>query len=173
MELDREHLQNNKTIDMRKILFALFIVITSFLISCKKTLNPGETASVKAANGWWVTFKLDGLDVYGLGTFFINTYNTSANDDSIWVDDLGNSWAFKCKTKIDYSNLTFSSMNVQNQYYNITVNITDGKILPMAGRSKSGNPTDSIYFKANFEDDPSDTYEISGTARTGFIEDDY
>ena len=142
-------------------------------VSCKKDLTQGSTAAVKAANGWWVTFTLDGSDVFGLGTFFLNTYNTSANKDSLWVDDLEHSWQFKVKTKIDYSTLTFSTTNAPNEYYNITVNITDGKILPKAGKSKSGVATDSIYFKANFSDDPSNTYVIRGTARTGFIEDDY
>ena len=158
---------------MRKILFGIFIMVIILSVSCKKDLKPGNTAAVNAANGWWVTFTLDGADVYGLGTFFLNTYNTSANDDSLWIDDLGHSWQFKCKTKIDYSNLSFSSAGVQNQYYNITVDIADGKILTKAGRSRSGNATDSIYFKATFSDDPSNTYVISGTARTGFIEDDY
>jgi hypothetical protein len=158
---------------MRKTLLATFIILSIFTFSCEKDVKPGETAAVNAANGWWVNFTLDGADVYGLGTFFLNTYNTSANDDSLWIDDLGNSWQFKVKSKIDYNTLSFTSNNAQNQYYNITVNITDGKILPKAGRSKSGNPTDSIYFKANFSDDPSTTYVISGTARTGLIEDDY
>src|SRR5262249_51814806 len=97
----------------------------------------------------------------------------SANDDSLWIDDLGHSWQFKVKTKIDYSNLTFSGSGVPNQYYNITVDIADGKILPKAAKSRSGNVTDSLYFKATFSDDPTTTYVISGTARTGFIEDDY
>ena len=158
---------------MRQILFGIFIAVTILSISCKKDLKPGDTAAVKAANGWWVTFTKDGADVYGLGTFFINTYNTSANDDSLWIDDLGHSWQFKCKTKINYNDLSFSSTNVQNQYYNITVDIADGKILPKAGRSRSGNATDSIYFKTTFSDDPANTYVISGTARTGFVEDDY
>ena len=158
---------------MKKINILLLLAMIIITASCKKDVKSGETAAVNAANGWWVTFTLDGADVYGLGTFFLNTYNTSANDDSLWVDDLGNSWQFKVKTKIDYSNLTFSTANSQNQYYNITVNITDGKILKNAGRSKSGNPTDSIYFKANFSDDPTSIYVISGTARTGLIEDDY
>ena len=158
---------------MRKKLLGMLIIVTIFSLSCKKDVHPGETAAVKAAHGWWVTFTLGGSDVYGLGTFFINTYNTSANDDSLWVDDLGHSWQFKVKTKIDYSNLTFSTNNAPNEYYNITVNLTEGKILPLAGKSKSGNVTDSIYFKANFSDDPSNTYVISGTARTSFIEDDY
>jgi len=158
---------------MRKIILAIFILLGCISFSCKKDFNPGETSAVKVANGWWVTFKLGGADVYNLGTFFINTYNTSANDDSMWVDDLGHSWQFKVKVPVDYSNLSFTTTNAQNEYYNITVNLTEGKILPKAGRSRSGNPTDSIYFKANFSDDPSNTYVISGTARTGFIEDDY
>jgi Lipid-binding putative hydrolase len=158
---------------MRKILFGIFILVMIFSISCKKDVKPGNTAAVNAANGWWVTFTLGGQDVYGLGTFFLSTYNTSANDDSIWVDDLGHSWTFKCKAKVDYNNLTFSTTNAQNQYYNITVNLAEGKILPKAGKSRSGNTTDSIYFKATFSDDPTNTYVISGTARTGFIEDDY
>jgi hypothetical protein len=158
---------------MRKIILPVFILLGCLCFSCKKDFKPGETSSVKAANGWWVTFTLDGADVYNLGTFFINTYNTSANDDSLWVDDLEHSWQFKVKAKVDYSNLTFSTTNAQNEYYNITVNLTEGKILPKAGKSRSGNATDSIYFKANFSDDPSNTYVISGTARTGFIEDDY
>jgi len=158
---------------MRKIIFAALIALTLFSMSCKKTFQPGKTAAVKAANGWWVTFTLGGADVYNLGTFFLNTYNTAANDDSIWVDDLEHSWEFKVKAKINYDSLTFSTTNAPNEYYDITVNITDGKILPKAGKSRSGNPTDSIYFQANFSDDPADTYVISGTARTGFIEDDY
>jgi hypothetical protein len=158
---------------MRKIILAIFILLGCICFSCKKDFKPGETSGVKAANGWWVTFTLDGADIYNLGTFFISTYNTSANDDSLWVDDLEHSWQFKVKAKVDYSSLTFSTTNAQNEYYNITVNLSEGKILPKAGRSKSGNPTDSLYFKANFSDDPSNTYVISGTARTGFIEDDY
>lgn len=158
---------------MKKIKILLLLIIIIPAVSCKKDLMQGKTAAVNAANGWWVTFTLDGADVYGLGTVFINTYNTSANDDSLWVDDLGDSWVFKCKAKIDYNNLTFSATNAQNQYYDIKVNLSDGKILPKAGRSRSGVPTDSIYFKATFSDDPASTYVISGTARTGFIEDDY
>lgn len=165
---------------MRKTIATAFIIIALVSFSCKKEIKPGETAAVKAANGWWVTFTLNGSDVYGLGTFFLNTYNTSANDDSLWVDDLKNSWGFKSKVKIDYATLTFSAADSKNWYYDpvnnftaLTATFTDGKILTKAGKSRSGNPTDSIYFKANFSDDPSNTYVISGTARTGFIEDDY
>ena len=114
-----------------------------------------------------------GMMYWALEQFFLNTYNTSANDDSIWVDDLLNSWQFKCKAAINYQNLTFSTTNATNEYYPITVNITNGKILLKSGTSKSGVKTDSIYMQVNFSDDAANTYVISGTARTGFIEDDY
>ena len=80
-------------------------------MSCQKTFENGTTKANTAASGWWVTLTQDGNDVLGLGTFFLNTYNTSANDDSIWVDDLQNSWQFKCKAAINYQNLTFSATN--------------------------------------------------------------
>lgn len=157
---------------MKKIQFFAFAVVILFLTSCKKDFNPGTTNTAKASNGWWCTFTQGGQDIYGIGYFFLSTYNTASNTDSIWIDDLENSWQFKCKAKIDPATLTFSATNAQNEYYDITVNITDGKILPGAGHSVSGNKTDSIYMKINFSDDP-DTYEIAGTARTGFIEDDH
>ena len=158
---------------MKKINILLILIVLVAAVSCKKTYTPGNTVAVKAANGWWVTFTQGGVDVYSLGHFFLSTYNTSAGDDSLWIDDLGNSWNFKCKAKIDYNTLLFSTTNAQNEYYNITVNIANGKILPKGGHSRSGNITDSIYFESNFSDDPTNTYVISGTARTGFIEDDY
>jgi len=157
---------------MRKILFSILIVAAGMFLSCQKTYESGKTVASKPANGWWATVTLNGADI-GAGTFFMDTYNTSANDDSLWIDDLGNFWQFKCKTKIDYSKLTFSVANSANEYYPITVNISNGKILPKAGTSKAGNKTDSIYMEANFSDDPGNTYVITGTARTGFIEDDY
>lgn len=161
---------------MRKLLCASGILAIILLGACKKsTYNPGTTATVNAAGGWWVTFTQGGVDVYGLGTFFLTTYNDAANDpDSLWVDDLTHSWGFKCKAGLNYKNLTFTATNAINDYQNDSVNIANGKVLPKAGRSKAGNPTDSIYMEATFSDDPThSTYIISGTERTGFIEDDY
>lgn len=159
---------------MKKILISLSVVLSIIAISCKKTLpDYGHTATEKASNGWWITFTLGGVDVYNLGHQFFSTYNTSLNPDSIWIDDLGHTWNFKCKTAINYPALTFSTTSSQNTYYNDTVTIQNGKILLKAGHSKSGNVTDSIYMEATFSDDPTDKYIISGTARTGFIEDDY
>ena len=153
----------------------LIIIITLgmfVLTSCQKAKDPGATAAVKAANEWWVTLTLNGDDIIGKH-FKMATYNTSANDNNIWVDDYQNGWQFKIKTPIDYTNLTFSAMAAQNEYYNITVNLTDGKIFPKLGHSKSGNVVDSIHMKLEFSDDPGNIYEMNGVERTRFAEDDY
>jgi len=159
---------------MRKILFPILIIISVLGVSCEKTFDPGTTVAKKAAGGWWVTFTQNGNDIYGLGTFFLTTYNTSASDDSLWVDDLQHSWGFKSKVQVNFKNLTFNNANAGNDYINDTVNIANGKVLPLAGKSKTGVKTDSIYLEVKFSDDASGlTYVISGTARTGFIDDDY
>ncbi|HTS44078.1 MAG TPA: lipid-binding protein [Puia sp.] len=159
---------------MRKVLYALPIIVIVFSLSCtKSTFDAGKTNLTAASNGWWVTFTLNGADVYNLGHVFFSTYNTASNTDTIWVDDLGHIWDFKVKAPINLSNLSFSANAAANEYYAITVNIANGKILPKAGKSRAGNVTDSLYMQVTFSDDSTDNYVISGTARTGFIEDDY
>jgi hypothetical protein len=160
---------------MKKIFFLLAAAIF-LLCSCEKKNLPdvGKTAAEKMANEWWVTLDQGGVqDASGYGHFKIATYNTSANDDSIWIDDFQNAWEVKFKAKADYNNLTFASSNAANEYYAITVNVTDGKILPNAGHSKSGNVVDSIHMQIEFSDDPGTIYEMNGVARTRFAEDDY
>ena len=160
---------------MKKIILALIVVATvPSLNSCQKVKDAGATSAVKVANEWWVTLDLGGTrDVYGIGHFKIATYNTSANDSNIWIDDYKNGWQVKFKSRVDYKTLTFSANSAQNEYYNITVNQTDGKILPKAGHSKSGNVADSIHMKVEFSDDPGNVYEMNGVERTRFPEDDY
>jgi hypothetical protein len=162
---------------MRNILLASLICLATAAISCKKsTFDPGATASVSAAGGWWVTFTKGGDDIYGLGTFFLTTYNTANNGDSIWVDNLENAgpFSFKVMTQVDYKTLSFSVSGSPNLYINNTVNILNGQILLNAGHSLGGNVVDSIYMQTQFSNDSTNaTYVISGTRRTGFIEDDY
>lgn len=149
---------------------AAFLIILS---ACTKTNPPGGTAAKTMANEWWVTVYADGVDQLG-GHIKVSTYNTSDNKDSIWIDDLTNFWQFKCKAKADYKALSFSTSNAQNDYYDSKVDIANGKIMLNAGRSRTGNIADSIYFEAKFNDDPDNkTYIISGTARTMYGEDDY
>jgi len=161
---------------MKRISIILTAAVVILFASCKKNLpDIGGTSAQKIANEWWVTLDEGGTkDVYGLGHFKMATYNTAANNDSIWVDDFGNGWQFKVKAKADYSNLTFSqTAGAPNEYYPITVKITEGKVILDAGHSKAGNKVDSIHFKVEFSDDPGTFYEMNGHARTKFIEDEY
>lgn len=152
------------------------------LSSCKKNLpTVGGTAAQKMANEWWVTFTLNGVDQIGTHVK-IKTSNTSANDDSLWVDDFpvantqsGNVWGFQVKTKADFNALTFNTSNYLNAHpgYPIHITITNGQVFPKLGHSKSGVIVDSIHMKIHFEDDPGNTYDLSGTERTRFVEDEY
>lgn len=158
---------------MKKIALILGTVLI-FLSGCDKDLpDPGGTASQKIANEWWTTLTVNKVDVYGIGHFQLLTYNTASNSSEIWIDDYGHSWQFKVKAQANYGDLTFSAAQATDQYNNIKVDITEGKVIPGAGRSKTGNVTDSIFMKIKFSDDPTTTYEVSGHARTKFVEDEY
>src|SRR3954471_17918702 len=158
---------------MKRISIILTAAVVILFASCKKNLpDIGGTSAQKIANEWWVTLDQGGTkDFYGIGHFKMATYNTAANNDSIWVDDFGNGWGFKVKAKADYSNLTFAQPTpAANEYYGITVKITEGKVILGGGHSKSGNIVDSIHFKVEFSDDAGTVYEMNGHARTKFIE---
>jgi len=166
---------------MKKIL-SILALASIVLVSCEKEKpEVGGTGAEKVANEWWVQLTVDGDDIYHLGHFKLATYNTSGSQDSIWVDDLKNGYGFKSKAKVDLNNLTFGGANVQNLYYDPnrpasfpqTVSITNGKVLPGLGRSKTANVTDSIYMEVEFVDDPGTKYVLSGHARTQFAEDEY
>jgi hypothetical protein len=158
---------------MKKI-FLIPVMALFIFSSCKKNLpTVGGTATQSLANEWWVTFTVNGVDVYGLGHKKIVTYNTAANTNEIWVDDYQNLWQFKVKAQANLDSLTFHATAAPNEYYNITVNLTNGKVFPGLGHSRTGNVTDSIYMQAEFSDDPGTIYTISGHARTRFAEDDY
>ncbi len=161
---------------MKKLI--LFSLVGIFALnSCQKLKDPEATAAVSMANEWWAELKLDGENAYGPGVFAkIGTYNTAANTNEIWVDDdIQGLWDFKIKATADFTNLTFKADSAVSVVpgYEIKVTISDGKIFPGLGHSKTGNITDSIYMKVEFEDDPGVIYTIEGHARTRFVEDEY
>ena len=166
---------------MKKVYLILALAIVVFG-SCKKTLpEVGGTAAKKLSNEWWVTVFLNGVDQHA-SHVLIKSYNSAASDNEIWIDDFpdaasatGHVWGFKVKANSDLNNLSFSATQSVSAVpnYNIKVDITEGKVLPLAGRSKSGVIVDSIYMKIKFEDDPANTYVVSGHAKTGFFEDEY
>ncbi|AYD49185.1 lipid-binding protein [Arachidicoccus soli] len=161
---------------IKKILF-LIIGGFIFLSSCQKSVAPGDTSAVKVANDWWCRL-LDnnGNELAPYAPF--ETYNTSANKDSIWVDDEGNLYNFKAKAKFSTDG-TFETAGSSDAYYHgtssapATVIITNGKVMVNAAKSKTGITVDSIYMKVIFSDDPSTTYIIEGKAKTGFDADNY
>lgn len=168
---------------MRFYKTGVYILMMVCFASCKKDPVVGGTAAEKMANEWWVMLTQNGTDIFRIGHFHMSTYNTSANDSAMWIDDEKNGYGFKSKVAANFSALTFSSNTVSssNVYYDPahpasfpqSVKITEGKVLANAAHSKGGNLTDSIYMKIEFSDDPGQTYVISGYARTRFAEDDY
>src|SRR5665647_2465455 len=103
-------LNNKKILKMLKKSLSILILTLIVLTSCKKKLPEiGNTSAVKMANEWWVTFTVNGADIYGLGHQKIATYNTAANTNEIWVDDLFDTWQFKVKAAADFNALTFST----------------------------------------------------------------
>lgn len=175
-------ISNQKQNDNRMRRIATYIAAVILLASCKKELpEVGNTAAVNMANEWWVTLDYGTQkDVFHIGHFKIATYNAASNDNKMWVDDFKNGWGFKTKVVADYGALTFSVPVGDNLYYDptnpvfpSTVKITNGKIFPGIGHSKSGNATDSISFNIEFSDDPGTVYTYAGHARTRFSEDEY
>jgi hypothetical protein len=168
---------------INKLLFLLAIVL--FVAGCTKKPDIENTTPVKFANEWWV--QVDGSN----SRSHIKTYNTAANDNTFWIDDFphisngawtGDVWAFQFKATGDLNNLTFAanqspsdlSGTVGNTLveYKIKVDVTEGKVIPNGGHSKTGVVVDSIYMKIKFSDDPG-TYTLTGHGRTGFFEDEY
>jgi len=159
----------------RIIVIVAGLAMVTFL-SCSKKPDTGGTATQNMANEWWVV--LYNGTTAETNHAHIYTYNTSANtNNELWVDDGGHVWDFKVKASADLSAMTFAANQVKSVVpgYDIKVNITEGKILKDAGRSKTGNVTDSIFMKISFEDDPvpGTVYTLRGHARTRFSEDDY
>ena len=112
---------------MKKITF-LSIIALFLLASCKKDLPTiGGTAAQKLANEWWVTVDQGGVqDPFGIGHFKILTYNTAANNDSIWIDEPNNNINVKIKAAANFNDLTFSTKDAPNQYSTNTINISEG-----------------------------------------------
>lgn len=173
---------------MKKAIYLLLMAVCAVMTSCEKE-QIGGTATQALAGEWYVTADAvdkDGNVVYkdeelfGIGKFHVNTYNTAANvSNEMWVDDLGNFWEFKVKATTDVNNYTFSTPDsAANAYYDCKVLIEGGKILPAAATTPHGTAADSIVFYVSFSDDEYPAafgyakYRISGYRYTGLASDD-
>lgn len=168
---------------MKKIIYLFIAAAGLFLASCKKD-EVGGTATQKMAGDWFVTvdavdnnFNVTAKDAFGLGsTVQLLTYNTASNTDSIWINDMKNTWQFKVKLPVDLSKSTFgTATDILNNYtYDSKgVKVTGGKVLLGAAHTPSGMPADSIVFYVGFGDDSPafSWYKVSGYRRTGFTAD--
>ena len=151
----------------------LCLLVTSMFVACDEggDLDPGATETVAVAGEWVVEILRDGA-VYSSHEY-IATYNTAQNvANEIWLDDKEHGWGLKAKVPINLQNMTFNGTALEEVYYDVTVNITDGVIIQKGTTAPSGTVVDSIYFKAEFSDIPGQIWEYSGYKRTGFLEDD-
>ena len=164
---------------MKKVLYLATMLLCMAITSCQKE-EIGGTATESLAGQWYVQANMvnaDGSvieDPYGLGRFQILTYNTSANNpNEIWVDDIKNFWNFKVKANGDINTLTFGAVNAENQRGDeITINITNGKIIKNGGMQNNGSPADYITMDVEFSDDPGTIYRLEGVRYSGLAEND-
>ncbi len=70
-------------------IFGLGIMLMLLSLSCTKKLeDPGATNTVTMSNEWWVTIKVNDVDLLQGDRILFSTYNTSRNvSDSLWLDD--------------------------------------------------------------------------------------
>ena len=159
-----------------KLTIAFFglLVLMSFS-SCDKggEPNPGGTTVGKFAGDWFISLTdSDGASVVEHALH--STYNTSANDNTMWIDDYENGYFIKCKVTVNLADGTFTATNSENLLDGSFVTITNGKIEKGAALSQAGHVVDKITFTAHFDYD-ADGYNIiyDGHKRTGFLEDEY
>ena len=167
---------------MKKYIILLLLATVSFTFTaCDNETEPGGTAVEKMAGRWYVTWEQKNAqgeweDVLG-GTVELNTYNTAANvPTEMWLKE-GYLLNTALKVATNYAGRTFEmaeqTVSVAPEVWGaseITLNITDGKVLADAATTPSGMPADSIVFFVNVQGD--DTYKIAGFRRTGFPADE-
>ncbi len=157
-----------------------FLFVLGLLVSCNPydTMEDPEIDSTPVgkmlAGEWWVTYTVDGVDIYNMGYTKITTSNTSDNDATqMLITDHKNFWWYNGQLSCNVDNNTFSGTDIENGYYEMTFNITNGKVIAGGGVTEEGNVTDSIYMEIEYSDDPGTIYVASGVRRTGFLEDEY
>jgi len=160
-----------------KILLGVLVSIS--FASCDAGGDPeaGGTMTQNFAGDWYINVPFNNASKF----IRFSTYNTSANDNTMFIDDNGfsqttpNSQLLKAKYTINLSDGTFASaLDTPNlRQSNKTVSITNGKIEKMAGTSKGGHTVDKISFTVEYNTEPGVKYNYVGTKRTGFKEDEY
>jgi len=155
-------------------LFLTLVLMTS-VVSCVSDDSATENIEVsEIAGGWWViALEPDGVTpAYGGDYVKFNTYNTSANDLTFWLDDNDNWMEIKALATVDLESLTFSSeANTAELYTGETVTVTNGMITKNSYTTTSNAVVDEISFEAEFSWDPGTVYIFKGHKNTGVIAD--
>ena len=163
---------------MKRTLISMLLatIFLTSLNSCVKEYDddPGGTATQAMAGEWWVQAGIDN-ELLSPQYYKILTYNTSDNaNNKMWIDDQGEFWEFKVKMDVNLANKTFTATGGENTYYDITVTLKNGKVIPGASIGPNSKAvTDSIYVEAEFSDDPGTIYQLSGYRRTRWQVDDH
>ncbi len=151
------------------------LMMFSFSACQKDELDPGGTAVQSMAGEWFVQSDNGSGGNIGGSYYKFSTYNTSLNTGtSMFIDDNENYWTFKGKVTVDLAAKTFKVTGAQNEYYDMTFTVTDGKIVTGGTTGPaSGAVTDAISFSVEFSDDPGTIYKFKGYRRTKFAEDEH
>ena len=157
-------------------LFISLALITTFTSCEGEESVPDDSGIViqEIAGGWWViALEPDGeTPAYGGDYVKFNTYNSSANDLTFWLDDNGNWMELKSKATVNLESLTFSSeANTPEYYTDETVTITNGTFTKNSYTTTSNTLVDEITFEAEFSWDPGTAYIFKGHKNTGKPED--
>lgn len=160
-----------------KVLFSIFLITS--LVSCDEggDPDPGMTTTGNYAGDWYLTLT-DSDGVVLAEHVLHSTYNTSANDNTMWFDDHEEGYVIKSKFFMNVANGQFfanNSANIVDGGANDTfVTITEGQITKNAAFSKAGHLVDKFHCRVHYSYD-ADGYDIiyEGHRRTGFLEDEY
>lgn len=164
-------------------IFLLGIMAVGLFASCDEggEPDPGGTNVEEFAGDWYVTVTDTEGGVAAEHARF-STYNTAANDNTMWIDDHTNGWWLKGRVTVNPDGTFASNGAVPNIIVTPDesdpgiVTITEGKIIKDGGLTRGGHVVDSIYFKA-FYDYEGEDFDIElihgGHKRTGFLEDEY
>ena len=174
---------------MKKVFYIFGILVMGILASCQK--DPvGNTACVEMAGDWYVTVDATSAgqlvyeDPYGMGYIHVFTSNTAANDatELLLTDDRDDPfWQFKVKVKANPNTMTFSTSygeNLVEDYEDMTMIVTGGKITKGGATTPSGMPADAIEFYIQFSDDSDgpaygwDSFYVHGYRYTGLAGDE-
>ncbi|WP_294819521.1 lipid-binding protein [uncultured Flavobacterium sp.] len=137
--------------------------------------DAGNAPTQKLNGEFWIDISDADGNVYAQHTLH-KLYDNNGQlmiTDRVGSTETFTGWYTEAVLDFDPANLTFSATNAENTSDGSVVTITEGKILKDAGQSASGNPTDSIYFKAVYDYDPDTVLTFAGTRRTGFEEDEH